>query len=69
MMGKVMRRGAELAEAARRRRVQAVVASLKEMLRGVTVEAEEARVLVTGRGLLKRWLIDPRLRFLSGGGR
>jgi hypothetical protein len=31
------------------------------------IEVEEARVLVRGRGIIKRWLIDPSLRFLAGG--
>jgi hypothetical protein len=66
MMSDLLRRGAELARAAQRRRVEAVAARLREILRGVSIEAEEARVLVSGKGLLKRWLIDPRLRFLAG---
>jgi hypothetical protein len=31
------------------------------------IEVEEARVLVRGKGMIKRWLIDPSLRFLGGG--
>jgi hypothetical protein len=37
------------------------------VLGSASIEVEEARVLVRGRGIVKRWLIDPSLRFLSGG--
>jgi hypothetical protein len=30
------------------------------------VDFEETRVLVRGRGMIKRWLIDPGLRFFAG---
>jgi hypothetical protein len=66
MMGNLVRRGEELARAAQARRIGQVSARLKELLSGVSIETEEARVLVSGRGLLKRWLIDPQLRFLAG---
>ena len=36
------------------------------MFGDAAVEVEEARLLVRGKGLIKRWLIDPHLRFLGG---
>jgi hypothetical protein len=66
MMGKLLKRGEDLAYAARERALDDVVERLTILLRGVSVEIEEARVLVSGRGLLKRWLSDPQLRFLNG---
>ena len=35
------------------------------MFGDAAVEVEEARLLVRGKGLIKRWLIDPHLRFLQ----
>jgi hypothetical protein len=67
MMGNLLKRAEELASEAQRRKVAEVAERLKELLRDAAVEVEEARVLVRGRGIVKRWLIDPTLRFLSGG--
>jgi hypothetical protein len=63
----MLRRGEEIARAAQRRRVQQVAVYLRNVLGSASIEVEEARVLVRGRGIVKRWLIDPSLRFLSGG--
>ena len=67
MNSRMLRRGEEIARAAQRRRVQQVAAYLRNVLGSASIEVEEARVLVRGRGIVKRWLIDPSLRFLSGG--
>jgi hypothetical protein len=45
--------------------VVAVAERLKTLLGEAAVEVEEARVLVRGRGIIKRWLIDSSLRFLK----
>lgn len=37
-----------------------------EALPGVSVKAESARVVISGRGLGRRWLRDPALRWLGG---
>jgi hypothetical protein len=66
-MDRLMRRGAEIARAAQQRRVHLVAGQLRAILGSGAVEVEEARVLVRGRGMIKRWLIDPSLRFLAGG--
>ena len=42
-----------------------VAERLKALFGEAAIEVEEARVLVRGRGLIKRWLIDPTLRFLK----
>ena len=59
------------AEAIVRKRQQAKLSDLAQRLKALVgdaaVEVEEARLIVRGRGLVKRWLIDPQLRFLSGG--
>ena len=66
MMTALLKRGEELARAAQVQCVQQVAGRVKELVPGISVETEEARVIVSGRGLLKRWLIDPQLRFLAG---
>ena len=67
MMSELQRRGEALARLAQRRKIEAVGAQLRAMFGSAAVEVEEARVLVRGRGMIKRWLIDPSLRFLSRG--
>ncbi|MEO6433415.1 MAG: hypothetical protein ABIO29_05510 [Sphingomicrobium sp.] len=66
MSGQWMRRVEAVAEARRRAVVKRLAIRLSQTLRGASVAVEEARVVVTGKGLVKRWLIDPELRFLSG---
>ena len=66
MMERLFQRGEELAREAQRRGLQRVAQKLKELLRGAAIEIGEAQVLVSGRGIVKRWLINPALRFFSG---
>jgi hypothetical protein len=67
MMHGMMIRAESIARAGQRRKLYQVAEQLRDVLNGASVEVEEARVLVRGRGIVKRWLIDPSLRFLSGG--
>jgi hypothetical protein len=67
MMSELLERGQALAQERHRRKVQAIAQQLRAIFGSGAVEVEEARVLVRGRGLVKRWLIDPSLRFLNGG--
>jgi hypothetical protein len=67
MMDRLVTRGERLARNAQRQMVHSVAERLRAMFGGAAVEVEEARVLVRGRGMIKRWLIDPSLRFLNGG--
>jgi len=67
MMEKLSRRAEMLAAAAQRRQVQRVAARMKELLGSSAVDITDAQVAATGRDLLKRWLIDPSIRFLSSG--
>jgi phage-related minor tail protein len=66
MMEKLLERGDELAEKAQSARVQRVAQRLRALVGSGAVTVEETQVLVSGRGIVKRWLIDPSLRFLSG---
>ena len=63
MMGALIRRGEEIARRAKRAKVLAVAERLKAVLGEEAVEAEDVRVLVRERGIIRRWLIDPSLRF------
>ena len=67
MMSELIKRGEMLARESQRRRVRELAERLRGAFGRAAVEVEEARVLVRGRGMVKRWLIDPSLRFLGGG--
>ena len=67
MMDRLMKRAEELARAAQQRKVASVAETLRAMLGAIVVQAEDAQVVVSGRGLMKRWLVDPSLRFLGRG--
>lgn len=67
MMAGLMKRADEIVRAGQQRRIRSVAAQLRNALVSASIEIEEARVLVRGRGIVKRWLIDPSLRFLAGG--
>ena len=66
-METLVKRADELVRAGQRRKVQAVAEQLKALVVGASIEVEEARVLISGRGIVKSWLIDPRLQSLAGG--
>ena len=65
MMARLMARGEQLARRAQEQSVERIAERLRGSF-GRAVETGEAQVLVSGRGILKSWLVDPRLRFLSG---
>ena len=67
MMDALQSRGERLAREGQQRKVAEVASQLRAIFGSAAVEIEEARVLVRGRGIIKRWLIDPSLRFLVGG--
>jgi hypothetical protein len=65
MMEKLIGRGEELARGAQQARLSGIAGKLKAMLGEASVEIEESQLVITGRGIIKRWLIDPSLRFLA----
>jgi hypothetical protein len=67
MIDRMIARAEQLAQDAQQRRLQQVARQLRAIFGSAAIEVEEARVLVRGRGIVKRWLIDPSLRFLAGG--
>jgi hypothetical protein len=67
MMEKLLARGDALARDATTRKVGEVAQQLRAIFGAGSVSVEDAQVLVKGPGILKRWLIDPSVRFLAGG--
>ena len=67
MMRKLSNRAGAIARAEQQRQLLRLAGRARELVRDATIEVEEARILVRGRGIVKRWLIDPSLRFLSSG--
>jgi hypothetical protein len=67
MMANLLKRGDRLAEQLQQQKVEELAQHLRLLFGSAAVEAEEARVLVRSRGIVKRWLIDPSLRFLGRG--
>jgi hypothetical protein len=67
MMSDLLQRGEALASQGQQQRLQAVAQQLRALFGSAAVQVDGAQVLVSGRGLIKRWLIDPSLRFLDGG--
>ena len=66
-MENLLRRGNELGRAKQQRKLAQVARQLNGLLRGARIEVDDAQILVSGHGIMKRWLVDPSLRFLSGG--
>jgi hypothetical protein len=66
MMHELLRRAEQLARTAQIQKIGEIAQEVKELFRAAAVEIEGANVIVSGRGLIRRWLIDPSIRFLSG---
>lgn len=66
MMENLLARGEQIAAEAVARQVQRTARQLRALFGSPAVGIDGTEVLVSGRGILKRWLVDPALRFLSG---
>jgi predicted NBD/HSP70 family sugar kinase len=66
MLAGLLSRGEELARDQLQRKVTDVAAQLRAIVGNAAVSVEDARVVISGRGIVKRWLTDPTLRFLTG---
>jgi hypothetical protein len=66
MMSELFRRGETLALKGQQAKVRAVAQRLRARFGGAAVDVEDDRILVSGSGILKCWLVDPGLRFLGG---
>ena len=70
MFERLMARAEALAEAAARRRRVALAETLREEApAGVGVEAVEEGAILSGRGLVRRFALEPALRWLATGRR
>lgn len=67
MMEKLVSRGQQLARDAEAVQVRRIARALRVLFGSAAVSVEETRVLVSGRGIFKRWLLEPGLRFFGGG--
>lgn len=66
MMEKLVQRGEEIAREAQARELGRVAEQLRTLFGGASVDVEDAQVIASGKGMMRRWLSDPRLRFLGG---
>ena len=68
MLERLEARARRYAEAGARARSAQLAERMREALPpGITVEAGEDGVAIAGRGLARRWLIEPALRWMIGG--
>lgn len=66
MMETLEARAEKIGAQASARAAQRLGAVARETLPGVTVTVEPGRVVISGRGLERRRLFDPALRWLGG---
>lgn len=65
MFEELERRAARLGEVRAGRRRERIAARVRERVRGVGVTVEDAAVVLEGRGLARRRVVDPALRWLG----
>ena len=61
---KLQARAEHVAAVEARRAIDALAVQAREY-QGVEIEAGSTRLTLSGRGLMRRWLNDPALRFLA----
>lgn len=66
-MRNLQQRAERIARARQSREVAMIAGVMAAELTRARVEAEAERVIITGRGLVRRWLVDPALRFVARG--
>lgn len=69
MMTAAIKRAGEIARLRQVEAVRRVAERARAVVGDAAVAIEDIRVVLRGGGLVRRWLGDPRLRFLSGDGR
>jgi len=67
MFSDLLRRGEQLANERLHAKVEDVAAQLRSILGRAAVSIDDTRVVISGRGVVKRWLTDPALRFIGWG--
>jgi hypothetical protein len=67
MMERLIARGEAIARAGQQRQIAAAASQLRGLFGAAAVDVEDSRIVVRGRRLIARWLIDPVLRFFGRG--
>lgn len=67
MLPNLLRRGEQLVNEALQKKVAEVAAQLRMTFGAAAISIEDSRVVINGRGVMKRWLTDPALRFIGWG--
>jgi hypothetical protein len=65
MMEKLLARAEQVAGAAQASRIEAIAKAAAEEIGGVSVTKTATGVVLRGKHLFERWLIDPALRFIG----
>lgn len=63
------RRGVLLGVRIAERRRRAIAQAVADEIAGVSASVEGEAVVLSGRGLMRRWMADARLRYFGSGGR
>lgn len=66
-MAQLMKRVEELCRPLLHHEIILLANELEEWFGTGAVETEDSRIVISGRGLQRRWLTDPRLRFIREG--
>ncbi|PVX28993.1 hypothetical protein [Sphingomonas pokkalii] len=66
MFDRLKARGEAIGRAAAADRAARLAAAVRETFPGIAAESDAAGVTLRGRGLWRRWLADPALRWLGG---
>lgn len=64
-MMKLQMRAEQLARAEQRRRIAKLARGYREQMPGASIVAEAAALVIEGRGVLRRWLTNPSIRFIG----
>lgn len=66
MMEKLLSRGTELASQVQQQKLHSVARQLHTIFGNAAVQFDSDQVVISGKGILKRWLTDPAVRFVPG---
>jgi hypothetical protein len=64
-MQRLVERGERIAAQAKSAAVERMVAQFRDQVRGIAIETGSGEIILRGRRLLARWLVDPALRFAA----
>lgn len=67
ILSTLLARGEALATEQLQKKLQDVATQVRALFGTGAVTVEDGQVAISGKGLLKRWLSDPAVRFFVGG--